>query len=85
MNTTFDVLVIILSCLLAIFLIISIVIVFMALKLIGSIKRIVAKGEQVIDSAEAATEMLKKASAPVGTVRSILNIIESVNRHSRSK
>lgn len=83
MNTTFDILVIVLSCLLGLFLILSIVTVVLVLKLVKSVRRIVAKGEQVVDSAEAAAEMFKKASGPIGAFRTFASIIETVTKHRK--
>ena len=62
MNTTFDILVIVLSSLLGLFLILSITVTILIFKIVSSIRKIVARGEHVIDSAEAAAEMFKKAA-----------------------
>lgn len=85
MNTTFDVLVIVLSCLLGLFLILSIIIAGFVLKLMSSLKRIVAKGEQVIDSAEAAAEVFKNAAGPLGAFKTVVNLIETVANHKKRK
>ena len=83
MNTTFDILVIVLSSLLGIFLILSIVIGVMILKVVKSVQRVVAKGEQVIDSAEAAAEMFKKVGGPLSAFRTVASIIETVTKHKK--
>lgn len=83
MNTTFDVLVIVLSSLLGIFLILSIVSVILVLKVVKSVRRIVAKGEQVVDSAEAAAEMFKRASGPLGAIRTFANIVDTITKHRK--
>lgn len=85
MNTAFDILVIILSSFLGIFLILSIILLVMAIKIVRSVKRVVEKGEQVIDSAEAAAEMFKKAAGPLGILRTLTNIVETVSKHKRGK
>lgn len=85
MNTTFDVLVIVLSCLLGLFLILSIVIAVLVLKVVSAIRKIVAKGEHVVENAEAAAEMFKKAAGPLGAFKAITNIIEVVAKHKRGK
>lgn len=85
MDTTFNVLVIVLSSLLGLFLILSIIVAVFVLKLVGSINRIVAKGEQVVDSAEAAAEMFKKASGPLGALRNLVNLVEVVSKHKKGK
>jgi len=83
MNTAFDVLVIILSSLLGIFLIIAIITSVLIYKLVKSVRRVVAKGEHFVDSAEAAAEMFKSAAAPAGAMRSLFNIIEVVTKHKK--
>lgn len=83
MNTTFDVLVIVLGCLLGIFLILSITVAVFALKIVHSIRRVVAKGEQVVDSAEAAAEMFKNAAGPLSAIRTIARVIETINKHRK--
>ena len=83
MTTTFDILVIVLSVLLGLFLILSIAIAVFVLKVVGSVKRVVAKGEQVIDSAEAAADMFKNAAGPLGALRTIMNIVNTVSKHKR--
>lgn len=85
MNTTFDVLVIVLSCLLGLFLILSIIVATFVIKLVSSLKRIVAKGEQVIDSAEAAAEVFKNAAGPLGAFKTVVNLIETVANHKKRK
>jgi hypothetical protein len=85
MNTTFDILVIALSALLGLFLILSIIVAVVVLKLVASVRRIAAKGEQVVDSAEAAAELFKKAAGPLGVLKTITNIMEAVAKHKRAK
>jgi hypothetical protein len=83
MDTTFNILVIVLACLLGIFLILSIVIAAFVVKLMSSLKRVVAKGEQLVDSAEAAAEMFKKTAAPLSVLRTLAGIVESVMKHKK--
>jgi hypothetical protein len=85
MNTAFDVLVIVLSSLLGIFLILSIIVAIFVMRLVAAMKRIVAKGEQVVDSAEAAAELFKKAAGPLGLLKTLSNILETVVKHKHSK
>lgn len=85
MNTTFDVLVIILSVLLGIFLILAIVASLVVIKIVRTVKRVVEKGEKVIDSAEAATEMFKNAAGPLGAVKMVTGIIRTINNHKRGR
>jgi len=83
MNTTFDVLVIVLGCLLGLFLLLSIIASVLAIKVIGSIKRVVAKGEQVIDSAEAAADMFKRTAGPINAIKTIAHLVETLAKHKK--
>jgi len=79
MNTTFDILVIVLSVLLALFLILSIIAISLVLKLLSSLRQIVAKGEQLVDSAEQLGETLRANAGAVGIVRMLLKFVSSVS------
>ena len=83
MNTTFDVLVIILSCLLGIFLILSIVVVALVLKLIASLRKVVAKGENLVESIEDIGETLKRNAGAVGLLRMLLKFMNTLNKVRR--
>jgi hypothetical protein len=85
MSTSFDILVIALGVLLGIFLLLSIIALVFVLRFIATLRRIAAKGELVIDSAEAAAEMFKKASGPLGVLRTVSSILETVNQHKHRK
>jgi len=83
MNTTFDVLVIVLSCLLALFLIISIISAVLVLKLIKALRSIVAKGEHLVDSAEALGDTLKANAGAVGILRLVMKFVSAVNKSKK--
>jgi hypothetical protein len=78
MNTTFDVLVIVLSCLLGLFLILSIITVALVLKLVSSLRKVVAKGENLVESATELGETLKRNAGAVGMLRMLLKFINKV-------
>jgi membrane protein implicated in regulation of membrane protease activity len=80
MNTAFDILVIVLSCLLGIFLIISIVSAVLVYKLVKSLRQIVAKGEQLVDSAEALGETLKRNAGAVGILKLVMKFVGAMNK-----
>ena len=80
MSTTFDILVIILSSLLAIFLVLSIIATVLVLKLISSLRQIVAKGEHLVDNAEAIGETLRRNAGAVSIVRVLMQFIGSNKR-----
>jgi len=75
MNTAFNILVIVLSSLLGVFLILSIVAVSMVLKLIKGLRQIVAKGEHFVDNAEQLGETLRANAGAVGIVRTLLKFV----------
>ncbi|HSX05317.1 MAG TPA: hypothetical protein VLF69_02525 [Candidatus Saccharimonadales bacterium] len=80
MNTAFDVLVIVLSCLLGLFLILSIITVSVVLKLVKSLRMIVQKGEHLVDSAEALGETLKRNAGAVGVLKLIMRFVSAINK-----
>ena len=79
MNTAFDILVLALSVLLGIFLILSIVAVSMVLKLLKALRQIVAKGEQLVDSAEALGETLRNNAGAAGILRMLMKFVAGIN------
>lgn len=85
MNTAEQILVIITSSLLSIALVLVIVLTVFVLKLVASIRRIAAKGEQVVENAEAAAEMFTKAAGPLGVLKTIANIVETVHKHKKGR
>jgi len=80
MNTTESILLIILSVFLALFLGLAIALTVLTIKLVKSVKAIVVKAENVVDSVETAAEVVKNASGPIATLRVIKNIVDLVQR-----
>lgn len=80
MENAQSILVIIVSSLLSIFLIISISVLILSIRLIKSVKKIVVKAEQVVNSAEAATDILKNAGGPLALLKIIRNIVHTVEK-----
>ena len=78
MSTTFDVLVIILSCLLGIFLVISIIAAVLVLKLVRSLRAIVGKAEQLADDAEAIGETLRRNAAAFSVAKLFADFVGSI-------
>jgi len=83
MNTAFDILVIVLSCLLGIFLILSIISVALVIKLVKSLRQIVAKGEQLVDGAEELAETLKRNAGALGIMRLIMKFVSTINKSKK--
>jgi hypothetical protein len=83
MNTAFDILVIVLSCLLGIFLILSIITAVLILKLVKALREIVAKGEQLVDSAEAIGETLRRNAGAVNVVKLLMSFMGNKRGHGK--
>jgi len=79
MNTAFDVLVIVLSSLLGIFLVLSIITTVLVLKLMKSLRQMVAKGERLVDSAEAIGEVLRENAGAAGIIHLLMKFVGSIN------
>lgn len=75
MNTAFDVIAIILSSFLFIFLILSIIALVMVMKLVSALKGIVAKGEHLVDSAEDLTDTLRRNAGAVNLVKLLMQFM----------
>lgn len=80
MSTTESILLIILAAFLALFLGLAIALTILSIKLVNSVKAIVVKAENIVDSVETAAEVVKSASGPVATLRVIKNIVDLVQR-----
>ena len=85
MNTAFEILVIALSCLLGIFLILSIITVILVMRLVAALRQIAAKGEQLVDSAEAIGETLRRNAGAVSIVRVLMNVMGNMGNSKRRK
>ena len=72
------------ACAIALFFLLGTVVLVFILKLIKSVKRVIAKAEGAIDTVEAATETIKNigenASGPLAVLKVIKNIVNLMNR-----
>jgi uncharacterized protein YoxC len=80
MTTTDTVLLIILTSLLSLFFILCIALVIVLLKLLASVKRVVGKAEDVVDSVESAAEVLKDTQGRLAFFKLVRNIIKLAKR-----
>jgi uncharacterized protein YoxC len=80
MTTTDTVLLIILTSLLSLFFILCIALVIGLIKLLSSVRRVVAKAEDVVDSVESAAEVLKETQGRLAFFKLVRNIIKIVQR-----
>ena len=83
MNTAFDILVITLSCLLGIFLILAIITAVVILRLVAALRAIVAKGEQLVDSAEAIGETLRQHAGAVSVAKVLMHFVGTMSNKRR--
>jgi hypothetical protein len=83
MTTTDTVLVIILTTLLSIFFILCIAAMVMVVKLLSSVRRIVDKAEDVIDSVESAAEVLRDTQGKLAFFKLINNIIKLATKRGK--
>ncbi len=78
MNGAEQVLVIILSSVLAIFLLLAIAVAILVIKILNQIKRIADKAESIADKAEAVSTFFQKSAGPMAIGRLITNMAEAV-------
>lgn len=71
----YNILVIVLSVLLGIFLVLSIAVVIGVLRLIKSLRQIVAKGEQLVDAAEEIGNTFKKNAGAAALLKMLLSFV----------
>lgn len=82
MTTTDTVLVIILTSLLSLFFILCIAVMVIVLQLLKSVKRIVAKTEDVVDSVESAAEVLRDTQGRLAFFTLVRNIVKLAKKRS---
>jgi hypothetical protein len=84
MTTLDSVFLIITGCAISLFFLLGAVVLIFVLKLVASIRRVITKAEDAIDTVEAATDTIKNiglnASGPLAAIKVINNIIKMVNR-----
>ena len=76
MNTAFDVIVIILSVTLFIFLVLSIIVLSLVYKLVSQLRVIVAKGEHIVDNAEELADTLRRNAGAVSIVKLLMKFMK---------
>ncbi|MEK7599948.1 MAG: hypothetical protein AAB462_02850 [Patescibacteria group bacterium] len=76
MTTTEEVLVIVLTVLLSIFIILCIAFVAGLVQLLSTVRRVAAKAEDVIDSVESAAEVLKDTQGRMAFFKLVSNIMK---------
>lgn len=82
-TTWFAVLVIILSSFLAIVLLLSIVLLVKVIQIVGQVKRITAKAEDVADKAEHISSFFEKTATPVAILKLISNVTDTIQKKAK--
>lgn len=85
MNGAEQVIAIILSSFLAIFLLLGIVTLVFTIKLIKQLRQITAHAENIAERAEAVSEFVGKTAGPVAIGKLLLGIIESVREQTNKR
>ncbi len=75
---SYDILVIILSITLAIFLVVAIILAIGLIKLVKDVRKITAKAGEIVDDVEAVSGFFRKAAGPVAITSLINNIVTTV-------
>lgn len=81
LNTTQQVLLIILSSFLALFLVTGIVLGVMVIKIMRHIKHITEKAEQIADKAESVTTFFQQTAGPAAMAKLVSNIMHTIREH----
>jgi len=85
METSQDILVIILATALAVLLVLAIVVAVLIVKLLQGVKRITDKAEHVIETAEHVGEAFSNASGSLALFKIVRNVAEMVTKHTTNK
>jgi len=85
MNTSEQILVIILSVFLALFLLLGIVVAIQVVRLLRQLRRITDKAERIVESAESVGAVFRSAAGPISILKLVQTIVESVTQHKHSK
>lgn len=85
MDTAADVLLIIVSSVLAIFLVVLIVAVIYIVKILKQVRRLTERAENVAGSVEAAAGAFERAASPLAVLKIIGNIVEHTAKFRKRK
>jgi predicted PurR-regulated permease PerM len=83
--TSFNVLVVILSVTLFLFLVLSILIAIKTLQIMNHVKSITERAEKVAENVESVSSFFQKTAGPVAVTKLVANIIENFRNEKRAK
>lgn len=85
MNTTEQVLLVVLAAALALFLALAIVVAVQIIRLLKTINKITDKAEHIIETAESVGEVFKNAAGPLALARVVGNIVDAVSKVTKRR
>jgi len=85
MTTSEHILVIVLAATLALFLVLSIVIAILAIKLVQTLRRIANHAEHIVESAESVGDVIRSTAGSWGVIRFVRTISDIVAQHKANK
>ena len=85
MDTASEVLLIIVSATLSVFLVLLIIAIVYIISLLKQIRRIANHAENVVDSVESAASTFQKAASPLAILKVIASIVENAAKFKRKK
>lgn len=85
LNTTQQILVVVLASALAIFLVLSIVAVALVIRLLATLRMVANKAERIVESVESIGDAFKKTAGPLGIFRFVKSMVDVVHNHGQDK
>lgn len=85
MENAEQILVVILSGALALFLILGITVLVKVIQILNHIKHLTEKAEQIADKAEAVSEFFQASAGPAAIAKLVGNIVSTMNSKSKNK
>ena len=83
LTSTDSTLLIVLTVLLSAFFLLSVVAIFFFVRILASINRVVAKAESVVDSVEAAADVLKDVGGKLSLIKLVKNVLDLAQRKTK--
>jgi len=85
MDTAAEVLLIVVSSALTIFLIVTIVALVYVIKILKQVKRVTEQAENAVDSIESAAETFKNTASPLAVLKLIGKIVSQASKYNSNK
>jgi hypothetical protein len=85
MNTTEQILLIVLASFLAIFLMVSIILLVGLVKLTKKMQLVADKAHEIVNNVENVSDMFKKTAGPLAFGKFFMNIAQTVAKHKKEK